>query len=96
MEETRAEAIQDYLLRRIPDVRVSNHHDFDRGAQRFRIRHGRMAEHLLYVDDAAVEHHSREELQALLDTGIRHLRLTESPVEVRITVKGTTVQKILK
>ena len=96
MDENKAEEIQGYLMRRIPDVRVSNYHDFDRGAQRFRIRHGRLAEHILYVDDSAVEHYSREDLEGQIDKVIRHLRLTESPVEVRIGVKHTTIQKILR
>jgi hypothetical protein len=96
MDDDKANDLQGYLMRRIPDVRVSNYYDFERGAQRFRIRHGRLAEHILMVDDAAAERYSREELQELVDKSIRHLRLTESPVEVRIEVNRTTVQKILR
>ena len=54
MHEDKVAEIQDYLVRRIPDVRVTSHFDFDRDAQRFRIRHGRMATHILFVDEAAV------------------------------------------
>ena len=96
MDEDKANDLQGYLMRRIPDVRVSNYFDFERGAQRFRIRHGRLAEHILLIDEAAAERYSREELQELIDKAIRHLRLTESPVEVRIAIDCTTVQKILR
>jgi len=87
--------IHDYLLRHIPDIRLTSHYDFDRDAQRFRIRHGRMATHLLYVEEAAVTHHSRDELNDLLDKAIHHLRLTAPEVEVRLGMKGVIVQQVL-
>ena len=85
--------INDYLVRRIPDVRITSHFDFDREAQRFRIRHGRMATHLLFVDEAAANHHTRDELHHLLDKAIHHLRLTAPEVQVRITNRGVEVKQ---
>ena len=93
-EDTIAE-INEYLVRGIPDVRVTSYYDFDREAQRFRIRHGRMANHTMYVDEAAANHHSREALNHLLDKAIQYLRLTTPEVNVRVGVRGVTVQKIL-
>src|SRR5207247_1514472 len=87
MHEDKVAEIQDYLVRRIPDVRVTSHFDFDRDAQRFRIRHGRMATHILFVDEAAVNHHSRDALIHLLDTAVHHLRLTAPALQVRLTAR---------
>ena len=93
MQEDKVAEIQDYLVRHIPDVRVTNHFDFDREAQRFRIRHGRMATHILFVDEAAVNQHTRDELHRLLDKAVYHLRLTSPDVQVRITTHGVSVQQ---
>ena len=93
MQEDRVAEINDYLVRHIPDVRVTNHYDFDREAQRFRVKHGRMVTHILFVDEAAVNHHSRDELNQLLDKAIHHLRLTAPEVEVRVTDRGVLVHQ---
>jgi hypothetical protein len=93
MHEDKVAEIQDYLVRRIPDVRVTSHFDFDRDAQRFRIRHGRMATHILFVDESAVNHHTRDELTHLLDKAIHHLRLTAPEVQVRVSTHGVSVQQ---
>lgn len=93
MQEDKVAEINDYLVRHIPDVRVTNHYDFDREAQRYRIRHGRMVTHILFVDEAAVNHHTRDELNNLLDKAIHHLRLTAPQVEVRVTNHGMTVHQ---
>jgi hypothetical protein len=91
MQEDKVAEIQDYLVRRIPDVRVTSHYDFDRESQRFRIRHGRMATHILFVEESAVNQHSRDELNQLLDKAISHLRLTAPEVQVRIGSRGVSV-----
>jgi hypothetical protein len=93
MHEDKVAEIHDYLVRRIPDVRVTSHFDFERDAQRFRIRHGRMATHILFVDEMAVTTHTRDELTRLLDKAIHHLRLTAPEVQVRVTTHGVTVQQ---
>jgi hypothetical protein len=93
MHEDKVAEIQAYLVQRIPDVRVSTYYDFDRDAQRFRIRHGRMATHILHVDEAAVNQHTRDELTHLLDKAIYHLRLTAPEVQVRITNHGVDVRQ---
>jgi ribosomal protein S4E len=94
MDEDKVAEINDYLVRRIPDVRVTNHYDFDREAQRFRVKHGRMVTHILFVDEAAVNHYSRDELNHLLDKAIHHLRLTAPEVEVRVSERGVIVQQV--
>jgi len=94
MHEEKVAEINDYLVRRIPDVRVTSHYDFDREAQRFRVKHGRMVTHLLFVDEAAVNHYSRDELSQLLDKAIHHLRLTAPEVEVRVSERGVIVQQV--
>ena len=94
MDEDKVAEINDYLVRRIPDVRVTNHYDFDREAQRFRVKHGRMVTHILFVDEGAVNHYSRDELNRLLDKAIHHLRLTAPEVEVRVSARGVIVQQV--
>jgi len=94
MHEEKVAEINDYLVRRIPDVRVTSHYDFDREAQRFRVKHGRMVTHVLFVDEAAVNHYSRDELSHLLDKAIHHLRLTAPEVEVRVSERGVIVQQV--
>lgn len=91
-EDTVAE-IHEYLIRRIPDVRVTSRYDFDRDAQRFRIRHGRTATHILFIDETAVSHHTRDELHRLLDKAVHHLRLTAPEVQVHITDRGVDVHQ---
>ena len=93
MTEEKVAEIHDYLVRRIPDVRVRSHYDSDRDAQRFRVRHGRMATHILFVDEAAAVHYTRDELNRLLDKAIHHLRLTAPEVQVRISNHGVDVQQ---
>jgi hypothetical protein len=94
MEEDKVAEIHDYLVRRIPDVRVTSHYDFDREAQRFRVRHGRMATHILLVEERAVIEHSRVDLNRLLDKAINHLRLTAPEVQVRVTPRGVSVEQV--
>jgi len=93
VHEDRVAEIHEYLIRRIPDVRVTSYYDFDRDAQRFRIRHGRLATHIMFVDEAAVNDHSRDELNQLLDKAIHHLRLTAPEVQVRVTRRGVEVNQ---
>jgi len=93
MQEDKVAEINDYLVRHIPDVRVTNHYDFDREAQRFRVKHGRMVTHILFVDEAAMIQHSRDELNQLLDKAIHHLRLTAPEVEVRVTERGVVIKQ---
>lgn len=96
MQEDKVAEIHDYLVRRIPDVRVTSHYDFDQEAQRFRVRHGRMATHILLVDESAVTAHPRAQLTALLEKAVNHLRLTAPEVQVRIAVRGVIVEQIEK
>jgi hypothetical protein len=93
MHEDRVAEIHEYLIRRIPDVRVTSYYDFDRDAQRFRVRHGRMATHIMFIDEAAVNQHTREELNHLLDKAIHHLRLTAPEVQVHVTERGVDVKQ---
>jgi hypothetical protein len=93
VHEDRVAEIYEYLIRRIPDVRVTSYYDFDRDAQRFRIRHGRLATHIMFVDEAAVNHHTRDEFNQLLDKAIHHLRLTAPEVQVRVTKRGVEVNQ---
>ena len=93
MQDDRVAEIHEYLIRRIPDVRVTSYYDFDRDAQRFRVRHGRMATHIMFIDEAAVNHHTREELNHLLDKAIHHLRLTAPEVQVHVTERGVDVKQ---
>jgi len=94
MQEDKVNEIYDYLVRRIPDVRVTSHYDFDHEAQRFRVKHGRMVTHILLVEEAAVNHHSRDELNKLLDKAIHHLRLTAPEVQVRVAERGVSVDQV--
>ena len=93
MQEDKVHEIHEYLVRRIPDVRVTSHYDFDREAQRFRVKHGRMVTHILLVEEAAVNHHSRDGLNKLLDKAINHLRLTAPEVQVRVGERGVSVEQ---
>ena len=93
MHEDRVAEIHEYLIRRIPDVRVTSYYDFDRDAQRFRVRHGRMATHIMFIDEAAVSRHTRDELNHLLDKAIHHLRLTAPEVRVHVTERGVDVHQ---
>jgi hypothetical protein len=53
-----------------------------------------MVTHILFVDEAAVNHYSRDELNRLLDKAIHHLRLTAPEVEVRVSERGVIVQQV--
>jgi ribosomal protein S4E len=94
MHENTVAEIHDYIVRRIPDIRVTSHYDFDREAQRFRIRHGRMVSHILLIEESAVTQYSRVDLNHLLDKAIGHLRLTAPEVQVRITTRGVVVEQV--
>ncbi|HEV8586172.1 MAG TPA: hypothetical protein VGT02_14490 [Methylomirabilota bacterium] len=94
MDENTVAEIQDYIVRRIPDIRVTSHYDFDREAQRFRVRHGRMVSHILFIEESAVTQYSRADLNHLLDKAISHLRLTAPEVQVRITPRGVVVEQV--
>ena len=52
-----------------------------------------MATHIMFVDEAAVNQHTRDELNHLLDKAIHHLRLTAPEVQVRVTRRGVDVQQ---
>ena len=93
MDENKVAEIHDYIVRRIPDIRVTSHYDFDREAQRFRVRHGRMVAHILFIEESAATHYSRADLNQLLDKAIGHLRLTAPEVQVRITTHGVVVEQ---
>jgi hypothetical protein len=96
MHEDKAAEIQSYLVRQLPDCRITNHFDFDREAQRYKVRHGRMTQHTLLVEEGAVDKHTVAELNRLLDKAINHLRLTAPRVEVRIGARGVTVEQIVQ
>ncbi len=93
MQEDKVAEIHDYIVRRIPDIRVTSHYDFDREAQRFRIRHGRMVTHILLVEETAAQF-SRDELNRLLDKAISHLRLTAPEVQVRVSPRGVIIEQV--
>jgi hypothetical protein len=96
MQEDKVAEIHDYLVRRIPDIRVTSHYDFDLEAQRFRVRHGRMATHILLIEEGAVNKHSRAQLTELLEQAVNHLRLTAPEVQVRVAARGVIVEQIEK
>jgi hypothetical protein len=52
-----------------------------------------MATHILFVDESAVIHQTRDELTHLLDKAIHHLRLTAPEVQVRVSAHGVSVQQ---
>ena len=59
-----------------------------REAQRFKIRHGRVATHILLVEEGAVEAYSHDELMLLLDRAVERMRQTSTDVELLVTRFG--------
>ncbi|HEV8438177.1 MAG TPA: hypothetical protein VGT40_08795 [Methylomirabilota bacterium] len=96
MHEDKVAEIQSYLVRHLPDCRITNHYDFDHEAQRFKVRHGRMATHTLLVEEGGIDHNTTADLNRLLDRAINHLRLTAPQVQVRIGRRGVTVEQIVE
>jgi hypothetical protein len=88
MDEQRAAEIQNHLKKRLPDCRISTAYDFDKEAQRFKIRHSRVVTHYVYVEEAAVERYSPAELLKLLDQAVDRLRLTGSQAQIRVSAAG--------
>jgi len=88
MQEDKVAEINEYLVRHIPDVRVTNHYDFDREdaavpGEAWPDGHPHPVRRR-----AAMIQHSRDELNQLLDKAIHHLRLTAPEVEVRVTERA--------
>ena len=80
--------ISSHLIRRLPDCRITSHFDAFREAQRFKIRHGRVATHFLLVEEGAVETYNHDELMKLLDRAVERMRQTSNNVEVLVTRHG--------
>ena len=80
--------ISSHLIRRLPDCRITSHFDAFREAQRFKIRHGRVATHFLLVEEGAVETYKHDELMKLLDRAVERMRQTSNNVEVLVTRHG--------
>jgi hypothetical protein len=80
--------IESHLIRRLPDCRITSHFDAFRDAQRFKIRHGRIATHFLLVEEGAVEVYKHDELMKLLDRAVERMRQTSTDVEVLVTRHG--------
>jgi hypothetical protein len=88
MHDDKIAEIQSHLVRRLPDCRITSHFDGDRQAQRFKIRHGRVATHILIVEEGAVDGHSHDDLMLLLDNAVERMRQTSNNVEVLLTRHG--------
>jgi hypothetical protein len=88
MHEDRVTQIESHLVRRLPDCRITSHFDSMREAQRFKIRHGRIATHILLVDEGAVDQFTHDELMLLLDRAVELMRQTSNDVEVLVTKHG--------
>jgi hypothetical protein len=88
MHEDRVAQIHSHLTRRLPDCRITTHFDGDREAQRFKIRHGRVATHVLLVEEGAIDAHSHDDLMRLLDRAVERMRQTSTDVEVLVTRHG--------
>ena len=88
MHEDRVTQIQSHLVRRLPDCRITTHFDSMREAQRFKIRHGRVATHVLLVEEGAVEAYTYDELMLLLDRAVERMRQTSTDVELLVTRFG--------
>jgi hypothetical protein len=86
-DDTVAE-IESHLVRRLPDCRITSHFDSFREAQRFKIRHGRVATHILLVEEGAVEAYGHDDLMKLLDRAVERMRQTSTDVEVLVTRHG--------
>ena len=80
--------IQSHLVRRLPDCRITSYFDSMREAQRFKIRHGRVATHILLVEESAVHTHAHDELMKLLDQAVDRMRQTSTDVELLVTRHG--------
>jgi hypothetical protein len=88
MHEDKVAEIQSHLIRRLPDCRITSHFDSMREAQRFKIRHGRVATHFLLVEEGAVEAYAHDELMKLLDRAVERMRQTSNNVEILVTRHG--------
>ena len=88
MQEDRVTQIHSHLVRRLPDCRITTYFDSMREAQRFKIRHGRLATHILFVEEGAVENRTYDELMLLLDRAVELMRQTTNNVEVLVTRHG--------
>ena len=88
MHEDTVTKIESHLTQRLPDCRITSHFDTIREAQRFKIRHGRVATHILMVEEGAVDNHSHDELMLLLDHAVERMRQTSTDVEVLVTKHG--------
>ena len=88
MHEDRVAQIESHLVRRLPDCRITSHFDSMREAQRFKIRHGRVATHILLVEEGAVDTHTHDELMLLLDHAVERMRQTSTDVVVLVTRHG--------
>jgi hypothetical protein len=88
MHDDKVTEIESHLTRRLPDCRITSHFDSFREAQRFKIRHGRVATHILLVEDGAVETYSHDDLMKLLDRAVERMRQTSTDVEVLVTRHG--------
>ena len=80
--------IASHLIRRLPDCRITSHFDAFREAQRFKIRHGRIATHFLLVEEGAVEAYNHDDLMKLVDRAVERMRQTSNNVEVLLTKHG--------
>ena len=76
------------LIRRLPDCRITSYFDAFREAQRFKIRHGRIATHFLLVEEDAVDAYKHDELMKLVDRAVERMRQTSTHVEVLLTRHG--------
>jgi hypothetical protein len=88
MHDDMVAEISSHLIRRLPDCRITSHFDSFREAQRFKIRHGRVATHFLLVEEGAVEAFKHDDLMKLLDHAVERMRQTSNNVEVLVTKHG--------
>jgi hypothetical protein len=88
MHDDMVSDISSHLTRRLPDCRITTKFDAFRDAQRFKIRHGRIATHFLLVEEGAVEAYKHDDLMKLLDRAVERMRQTSTDVEVLVTKHG--------
>jgi hypothetical protein len=88
MHDDTVTEIESHLVRRLPDCRITSHFDSFRDAQRFKIRHGRLATHFLLVEEGAVEAYGHDDLMKLLDRAVERMRQTSTDVEILVTRHG--------
>lgn len=88
MHDDKVAEIQSHLTRRLPDCRITSYFDAFREAQRFKIRHGRIATHILLVEEGAVETYGHDDLMKLLDRAVERMRQTSTDVELLVTKHG--------